>query len=113
MPLIEAQIVSPIPAGRWPATIVGMDYRHAISSGNPMVVVQLELDINGKLVTHNAYMVIGGNGATGFAAFMAACGFRKIGLAYASPKTAPDFELDDLIGTRVWCHADSAGFIVF
>lgn len=93
--------------------IISMDYRQAKSSGNPMIVPKIQFEYEGRTFERDAYLVIGGDGAMGFEQFMTACGEEAIGKAYRSPSTAPDFDLDDLIGRVVSFYFTSDGFVKF
>jgi hypothetical protein len=95
--------MSPIPANTYPGEIVKAEFEISKSSGNPMVVVTTDVDVEGKKRPRKSYLVINGEGAYGFDQLLRAVGFHSLADQYKDPavKPKPDFDTDQLIGQRV------------
>lgn len=95
--------MSAIPAGTYPGEIAKADYETSKSSGNPMIVVTTNVEVEGKQRPRKSYLVISGEGAYGFDQLLRACGFSQLADAYKDPNVQPkpDFDTDQLIGQRV------------
>jgi hypothetical protein len=93
----------PIDPGTYKAKIVGVDFQTSKSSGNPMIVPNLEVDVNGKMRPRKTWLVITGEGAYGFDNLLRACGFDEIADQFRDPavQPKPDFDTDQLIGQEV------------
>jgi hypothetical protein len=95
--------MGPIPAGTYLAEIGGVVYETSKSSGNPMIVVTFNVEVDGKPRPRKSYLVISGEGAYGFDQLLRSTGFGQMADQYkdknVSPK--PDFDTDMLVGQRV------------
>lgn len=106
MPLIqpdlsEAMDLGPIPAGTYPAKIVGCEFKTS-SKGKPMVVPEMEITVDGKNRKRKAYLVISGPGAYGFEQLLRACHFEAYADTLKDP-TAPKagFDTDQFINQQL------------
>lgn len=106
MPLItpdtsQAQDMSPIEPGTYPAKIVGVDVKTS-KQGNPMIVPKFKINVGGKERTRQAYLVVTGEGAYGFDQLLRATGFGAVADQYKDPSQPnPPFNTDDLIGQEL------------
>ena len=58
--------MSAIQAGTYPGEIAKADFEVSKSSGNPMIVVTTNVEVEGKQRPRKSYLVISGEGAYGF-----------------------------------------------
>lgn len=89
------------PAGTYRADIKNVTAGMS-KTGNPKIVVDLDIDVNGEIYKREAHLVISGKGAFNFEQLLRATGFGAVADAYKStdgPK--PDFDSDNLIGKSV------------
>lgn len=95
--------MSAIQAGTYPGEIVKADFEVSKSSGNPMIVVTTNVEVEGKQRPRKSYLVISGEGAYGFDQLLRACGFNQLADQYKDPNVSPkpDFDTDMLIGQQV------------
>lgn len=112
MPIIQpdtslAQEMGPIEPGTYPAKIVDVEYKTS-KSGNPMIVVKFDVNVDGKSRTRNAYVVVSGEGAFGFDQLLRACHFDDLADQYRDPSVPnPDFDTDNLKGIELQVRIDS------
>lgn len=70
--------------------------------GNPMVVVNHEIETPGGKRQRTGYHVITGNGAFMFDQLLRACGFGSVADSYKDPSQQhPQFDTDQLIGCEL------------
>lgn len=95
--------MSAIPAGTYPGEIVKADYETSKSSGNPMIVVTTDVEVDGKKRPRKSYLVISGEGAYGLDQLLRAVGMGQLADQYKDPHVSPkpDFDTDYLIGQKV------------
>ena len=95
--------MSSIPAGTYPGEIAKAEFETAKSSGNPMIVVTTNVEVDGKSRPRKSYLVIAGEGAYGLDQLLRAVGFSELADQYKNPSVQPkpDFDTDQLIGQRV------------
>lgn len=95
--------MSAIPAGTYSGEIAKAEYEISKASGNPMVVVTTDVEVEGKKRPRKSYLVISGEGAYGFDQLLRSCGFHQLADAYKDPTVSPkpDFDTDQLIGQKV------------
>jgi hypothetical protein len=89
------------PAGPYRASIknvvAGMS-----KTGNPKIIVSLEIDVHGEIFKRDAHLAISGKGAFNFEQLLRAAGFGAVADAYkATDGPRPDFDSDNLIGKDV------------
>jgi len=91
-----------IEPGTYKAKVSAVDFQTS-KSGNPMIVVSMDVDVNGKSRPRKTWLVITGEGAYGFDNLLRATGFEEIADKFrdASVQPKPDFNTDDLIGQEV------------
>jgi Protein of unknown function (DUF669). len=106
MPLIQpdtskAQDFGPIKAGTYKAKIVKSEYSVS-KKGNPMVVLDFEVMVEGVARPRKSWLVITGEGAMGFDKLMRATGFEKQADAFRDPSVPnPEFDSDWLVGQEL------------
>lgn len=100
MPIINPDLssVGPIQPGTYNAHINKVDVQTS-AKGNPMVVVEYAVNVNGTERVRTGYHVTSGGGAFMFDQLLRACGFDEEANAYQNPNSPnPPFNTDDLIG---------------
>lgn len=105
MPLIspdtsQAADFGPIEPGTYPAKITEVESTTSKSSGNPMIVVHLDINVNGKSRIRKAYLVITGEGAYGLDQLLRAVGFESDADNFKNGKGG-SFDTDNLVGQDV------------
>lgn len=101
--LSEVSSQAAIEAGTYKAKVSAASLEVSKSSGNPMIVLDLAVMVDGKERPRKAYLVISGKGAYGFEQVLRATGFNDVADAYKDPtvQPKPDFDTDDLIGQEL------------
>lgn len=90
-----------IAPGTYPAEIAAVEFKSS-KAGNPMIVVDFSVDVEGTKRPRKGYLVITGEGANGFDQLLRATGFEKIADQYKSKTGAkPSFDTDQLIGQHL------------
>lgn len=94
--------VGPIAAGTYKAKIIACEVKQS-KAGNPMIVPEFEISVNGTTRTRSSYIVITGAGARPFGQLLRACGFDQVANELADPAVTvkPEFDTDDLIGQEL------------
>lgn len=107
MPIInpDTSNVTPmeaIPSGTYPAEITAVEFKTS-KSGNPMIVVDFGVEVDGKARTRKSYLVITGEGAYGFDQLLRSTNFDDLADQFKDKNVQPkpDFDTDLLIGQRV------------
>lgn len=105
MPLINpdtSEASGAIEAGTYPAKITKVETGTSKSSGNPMIIVHLDVTVNGKVRPRTTYCVITGEGAFGFDQLLRATGFESVADQYKQKNgEKPAFNTDDLEGQEL------------
>lgn len=108
MPIINpdtsAQLdMTPLEEGTYPAKITAVEFKHAKSSGNPMIVPEIVIEHDGRSYTRRSYLVITGEGSYGFDQLLRCCGFDSTADEFKDPtlSTKPSFDTDELIGCEI------------
>lgn len=105
MPIInpdttEAEELGPIEPNTYKAKITEVKSQAAKSSGNPMIVVSLEIDVAGKPRSRDSYLVITGKGAFGFDQLLRVTGFSEYADKLKAGEKEP-FDTDQLVGQEL------------
>lgn len=96
-----AQDMGPIAPGTYKAKIEAVEYKIS-DAGNPMIVPEFAVVVDGKAKKRKAFLVITGEGAYGFDQLLRATGFSQLADQYRDPQQAnPDFDTDSLIGQEL------------
>lgn len=97
--MLEMGAIEP---GTYQAEITGVEPKTS-KAGNPMIVVDFQVEVGETKRPRKAYLVIQGEGAYNFDQLLRACGFEQLADQYkdksVSPK--PSFDTDELIGQRL------------
>lgn len=107
MPIITPDTSSqlefkPLDPGTYPARIAAVEYGLSKSSGNPMLTVNVELNVEGRTVPRKAFLVITGEGSYGFDQLLRACRMDQLADAYKDKSAEkPPFDTDELVGQEV------------
>ncbi len=103
MPIIEpdfSQSSNVIPPGTYPCRVLTATVGPS-KAGNPMVILELEVDVNGVLKNKTDWLVISGKGAYKFENFLRAAGFEEqANKVVNGEKTAIDS--DDFVGNELF-----------
>jgi hypothetical protein len=102
----QAQELTAIEPGTYPAKIVAVEATVSKSAGNPMIVPKFEVTVGDKTRTRQAYLVITGEGAYGFDQLLRCTGFESVADEIKSG-AKPPFDTDDLIGQELNVVIDS------
>lgn len=88
-----------IPPGTYPSEIVAVDYKTS-KAGNPMIVVDFQISVDGTKRPRKAYLVVTGEGAYNFDQLLRACGFHQLADQYKDKNVQPkpSFDTDMLVG---------------
>lgn len=91
-----------IDAGTYPAEITGVEFKSS-KAGNPMIVVDMGVEVGDTKRPRKSYIVITGESAYNFDQLLRACGFHQLADAYKdkSVQPKPSFDTDELIGQRL------------
>jgi hypothetical protein len=103
MPVLEPDLseVGPIAPGTYQARIASVEVTKS-KKGNPMIVPDFAVNVNGKERSRSSYLVISGPGATGFLQLLRACHFDEAADAYLNPDTEnPSFDSDAFVGQEL------------
>jgi hypothetical protein len=102
----EQEAIQP---GTYPAKIVSVDFQTSKSSGNPMIVPNMEVNVEGTIRPRKTWLVINGEGAYGFDNLLRACGFEEVADKFRDPavQPKPEFDTDDLIGQELMVVVES------
>lgn len=98
MPMLEpdlSEIDVPIAAGTYKGKIIEVEVKTS-QKGNPMIVPKFEVDVEGKRRVRQAYLVITGQGAYGFAGLLKSTGFADVAAKMKAGEKVP-FDTDSLI----------------
>lgn len=108
MPIVQpdttmAEDLSPIEPGSYPAKIVECDFQKSKEKNTPMIVPKFKVEVNGKLRTRQAYLVISGPGAWNFDQLLRAVNMASLADAYHDVKVSPKpaFDTDSLVGQEL------------
>lgn len=97
--------ISPIEPGVYPAKVIETEAKTS-KSGNAMVVVKLEVDVNGKPRTRTAYCVVSGKGSGQFDQLLRACHYDDLADQFKAGEQVP-FDTDDLLTQQVMVRIDA------
>lgn len=106
MPLIQPDLstaidMGPIDPNTYPAEIKKVEYKMS-KKNNPMLELDVDVEVNGKPRTRKAFLVITGEGAYNFGQLLRACHFDQLAEAYSQPGgEKPAFDTDQLQGQKV------------
>lgn len=107
MPIITpdlSEVNKPIDPGTYAAKITAVEYKTS-KAGNPMIVPQFDVDVNGKRKVRSAHLVITGETAFGFEQLLRACHFDDVANSLKSNPTP--FDTDQLVGQELQVVIDS------
>lgn len=102
MPIIEpdlSEVSGPLEPGTYQAKIVSCDAQTS-KSGNPMLKVGFEIDVEDKTVKRTSYPVTSGPGAFNFEQLLRACNFDEVANQLKDGQKIR-FDTDDLIGQEL------------
>jgi hypothetical protein len=92
---------SPIAPGTYKAKVVECLSQLSKSSGNPMIVPKLHIEVDGKTRVRNAYLVISGPGSGGFDGILRACGFVDTADKAKAGTLTEGFDSDRLVNAEL------------
>lgn len=94
--------MSAIEPGTYPAEITAVDFKSS-KAGNPMIVVDFGVSVNGKVRPRKAHIVIQGEGSYNFDQLLRATGFHQLADQYKDPAVnpKPSFDTDQLVSQKV------------
>lgn len=104
MPLINPDTtqmleMGAIDPGTYKAEIAAVEFKSS-KAGNPMIVVDFQVEVNGTKRPRKAYLVITGEGAYNFDQLLRATGFTTLADQYKDKNVQPkpSFDTDMLVG---------------
>ena len=103
MPVIKpdlTEVNKPIEPGTYEANLTGPIDLATSKAGNPMLVIKLGVQVNGKTVPRTLRQVVTGAGAFGFEQLLRACKFGDLADDLRRGGH-PDFDTDKLIGQKL------------
>lgn len=94
--------MGPIEPGTYLGEISQIEYKTS-KSGNPMLEISWDVEVNGKKRSRKSYNVISGEGSGGFDQLLRAAGFTELADKYKDPAVQPKpaFDTDQLLGQKV------------
>lgn len=113
MPIIQPDTsqqidMGPIEPGTYNAKIVACSFERSKEKGTPMIVPELEVNVDGKLRKRKTWVVTEGAGSFNFDQLLRACNFDALADTYKDPNVAnPDFDTDSLIGQELQVVVDT------
>lgn len=99
----QAEDLSPIDPGTYPASIVSCDTQKGKEKGTLMIVPKFEVTVSGKIRKRTAYVVCEGAGSWNFDQLLRACHMDELADQFHDPNVIPKpaFDTDVLIGQEL------------
>lgn len=110
MPIINpdlSQVNAAIEPGTYKAKIVEVTFKTS-KAGNPMIVVGMDVDVNGKNRRRSSHLVITGETAFGFEQLLRATHFDDV--ANSLKTGGKEFDTDQLIGQELQVVVESDSY---